>query len=40
MPLGRVAEYYTSRSYRPVGEISETPTQSAAAGVSYGFALG
>merc|ERR1712226_1679859 len=33
-------EYYTSHSYTPVREISETQKQSAATGIIYGLALG
>merc|ERR1712232_1406326 len=35
-----VTEYYTSHSYMPVREISETQKQSAATGIIYGLALG
>merc|ERR1719414_467953 len=38
--IGYVTEYYTSHSYRPVREISETQKQSAATGIIYGLALG
>merc|ERR1719487_106402 len=38
--IGFVTEYYTSHSYRPVQEISETQRVSAATGVIYGLALG
>ena len=40
-PAGRLRRrYFTSRSYRPVREISETKKQSAAIGVIYFRALG
>lgn len=38
--IGFVTEYYTSHSYRPVREISETQKVSAATGIIYGLALG
>merc|ERR1719160_1896167 len=38
--IGFVTEYYTSHSYRPVREISETQKTSAATGIIYGLALG
>lgn len=38
--IGYVTEYYTSHSYVPVREISETQKQSAATGIIYGLALG
>merc|ERR1719188_1172457 len=38
--IGYVTEYYTSHSYTPVREISETQKQSAATGIIYGLALG
>jgi len=38
--IGYVTEYYTSHSYMPVREISETQKQSAATGIIYGLALG
>merc|ERR1712226_1297124 len=38
--IGLVTEYYTSHSYVPVREISETQKQSAATGIIYGLALG
>merc|ERR1712050_701045 len=38
--IGFVTEYYTSHSYMPVREISETQKQSAATGIIYGLALG
>jgi inorganic pyrophosphatase len=38
--IGIVTEYYTSHSYRPVREISETQRVSAATGIIYGLALG
>jgi len=38
--VGYVTEYYTSHSYSPVREISETQKQSAATGIIYGLALG
>merc|ERR1719456_2102323 len=38
--IGYVTEYYTSASYSPVREISETQKQSAATGIIYGLALG
>merc|ERR1712226_1088147 len=38
--IGFVTEYYTSHSYQPVREISETQKQSAATGIIYGLALG
>jgi len=38
--IGFVTEYYTSFSYRPVQEISETQRVSAATGIIYGLALG
>merc|ERR1719322_2224166 len=38
--IGFVTEYYTSHSYAPVREISETQKQSAATGIIYGLALG
>jgi len=38
--IGYVTEYYTSHSYAPVREISETQKQSAATGIIYGLALG
>lgn len=38
--IGYVTEYYTSHSYNPVREISETQKVSAATGIIYGLALG
>lgn len=38
--IGYITEYYTSHSYFPVREISETQKQSAATGIIYGLALG
>jgi len=38
--IGYVTEFYTSHSYNPVREISETQKQSAATGIIYGLALG
>merc|ERR1711937_1016793 len=38
--VGYMTEYYTSHSYTPVREISETQKQSAATGIIYGLALG
>merc|ERR1712217_246464 len=38
--IGYITEYYTSHSYQPVREISETQKQSAATGIIYGLALG
>merc|ERR1712183_1055068 len=38
--IGFITEYYTSHSYNPVREISETQKQSAATGIIYGLALG
>merc|ERR1719231_1907907 len=38
--IGYITEYYTSHSYAPVREISETQKQSAATGIIYGLALG
>merc|ERR1719401_1574801 len=38
--IGYVTEYYTSNTYFPVREISETQKQSAATGIIYGLALG
>merc|ERR1712099_86747 len=38
--IGFITEYYTSHSYQPVREISETQKQSAATGIIYGLALG
>jgi len=38
--IGYMTEYYTSHSYTPVREISETQKVSAATGVIYGLALG
>jgi inorganic pyrophosphatase len=38
--IGYVTEYYTSHSYNPVREISNTQKQSAATGIIYGLALG
>merc|ERR1719335_1086554 len=38
--IGFATEYYTSHSYRPVREISETQHVSAATGIIYGLALG
>merc|ERR1719265_1010836 len=38
--IGFVTEYYTSHSYKPVREISNTQKQSAATGIIYGLALG
>jgi len=38
--IGFITEYYTSHSYRPVREISETQRVSAATGIIYGLALG
>ena len=35
-----VTEYYTSASYTPVQEFSESQKQSAATGIVYGLALG
>ncbi|CAD7967805.1 unnamed protein product [Amoebophrya sp. A25] len=40
LAIGLVTEYYTSHSYRPVREISETQRTSAATGIIYGLALG
>merc|ERR1719192_1689927 len=40
LAIGYVTEYYTSHSYQPVREISETQKQSAATGIIYGLALG
>merc|ERR1719207_435948 len=40
LAIGFVTEYYTSHSYTPVREISETQKQSAATGIIYGLALG
>merc|ERR1719434_589673 len=40
LAIGYVTEYYTSHSYTPVREISETQKQSAATGIIYGLALG
>merc|ERR1711881_700841 len=40
MGIGFVTEYYTSHSYRPVQEISETQRVAAATGIIYGLALG
>merc|ERR1712216_1078768 len=38
--IGYMTEYYTSHSYVPVREISETQKVSAATGIIYGLALG
>merc|ERR1719377_347954 len=38
--IGFITEYYTSHSFAPVREISETQKQSAATGIIYGLALG
>jgi len=38
--VGYATEYYTSHSYRPVREISESQQVSAATGIIYGLALG
>merc|ERR1719240_64766 len=38
--IGFITEYYTSHSYVPEREISETQKQSAATGIIYGLALG
>jgi len=38
--VGYMTEYYTSHSYTPVREISETQKVSAATGIIYGLALG
>jgi len=38
--IGYITEYYTSHSYRPVREISESQKVSAATGIIYGLALG
>jgi len=38
--IGLCTEYYTSHSYRPVREISETQRVSAATGIIFGLALG
>mmetsp|Transcript_34082 Transcript_34082/g.61407 ORF Transcript_34082/g.61407 Transcript_34082/m.61407 type:complete len:804 (+) Transcript_34082:42-2453(+) len=38
--IGLVTEYYTSHSYRPVREISESQIVSASTGIIYGLALG
>jgi len=38
--IGYITEYYTSHSYTPVREISETQKVSAATGIIYGLALG
>mmetsp|Transcript_20987 Transcript_20987/g.44663 ORF Transcript_20987/g.44663 Transcript_20987/m.44663 type:complete len:811 (-) Transcript_20987:84-2516(-) len=38
--IGFVTEYYTSHSYRPVREIAESQTSSAATGIIFGLALG
>lgn len=38
--IGFVTEYYTSHSYSPVRQISETQKVSAATGIIYGLALG
>mmetsp|Transcript_13687 Transcript_13687/g.34364 ORF Transcript_13687/g.34364 Transcript_13687/m.34364 type:complete len:731 (-) Transcript_13687:72-2264(-) len=38
--IGYATEYYTSHTYRPVREISETQRVSAATGIIYGLALG
>merc|ERR1719329_56713 len=38
--IGYMTEYYTSHSYTPVREISETQKVSAATGIIYGLALG
>merc|ERR1719265_1153981 len=38
--IGYMTEYYTSHSYKPVREISETQKVSAATGIIYGLALG
>jgi len=40
LAIGYTTEYYTSHSYRPVREISETQKVSAATGIIYGLALG
>jgi inorganic pyrophosphatase len=38
--IGYITEYYTSHSYRPVREISDSQKVSAATGIIYGLALG
>merc|ERR1719486_816722 len=38
--IGYMTEYYTSHSYTPVREISDTQKVSAATGIIYGLALG
>merc|ERR1719498_2251592 len=38
--IGYITEYYTSSTYQPVREISETQKQSAATGIIYGLAVG
>jgi len=38
--IGYVTEYYTSHSFSPVRQISETQKVSAATGIIYGLALG
>merc|ERR1712050_111555 len=38
--IGFMTEYYTSHSYAPVREISDTQKVSAATGIIYGLALG
>merc|ERR1719387_2121119 len=38
--VGYMTEYYTSHSYTPVREISETQKVSAATGIIYGLAVG
>merc|ERR1712159_353273 len=38
--VGYMTEYYTSHSYTPVREISETQKVSAATGIIHGLALG
>ncbi|KFG46504.1 V-type H(+)-translocating pyrophosphatase VP1 [Toxoplasma gondii GAB2-2007-GAL-DOM2] len=40
LAIGYVTEYYTSHSYFPVREISQTQIVSAATGIIYGLALG
>jgi len=38
--IGLVTEYYTSHSYQPVRDVSESQVTSAATGIIYGLALG
>ena len=40
MIIGFVTEYYTSHTYRPVREISESCETGAATNIIYGLALG